>query len=57
MLIGDLIAPETGLENSWKKAYVYGFDKIQDPTNHQFWLVFYNGRFNGWMDNNIIYGG
>ena len=57
MVIGDLIAPETGLENSWKKAYVYGFDKIQDPTNHQFWLVFYNGRFNGWMDNNIIYGG
>ena len=57
VLIGDLIAPETGLESSWKKAYVYGFDKIQDPTNHQFWLVFYNGRFNGWMDNNIIYGG
>ena len=60
MVIGDLIAPETGLENSWKKAYVYGFDKIQDPTNDQFWLVFYNGRFNGqkhylwWLTTMIV---
>ena len=32
------------MENSWKRAYVYGFDKIQDPTSDQHWLVFYNGR-------------
>ena len=34
----------TKVENSWKRAYVYGFDKIQDPTSDQHWLVFYNGR-------------
>ena len=44
VVIGDLIAPETEVESSWKRAYVYGFDKIQDPTSDQNWLVFYNER-------------
>merc|ERR1711971_322597 len=48
VVIGDLIGPETEVENSWKRAYVYGFDKIQDPTSDQHWLVFYNGR-DGWL--------
>ena len=39
-----MIGPETEVESSWKRAYVYGFDKIDDPTSHQHWLVFYNGR-------------
>jgi len=48
VVIGDLIGPETDVENSWKRAYVYGFDKIQDPSSDQHWLVFYNDR-DGWL--------
>ena len=44
VVIGDLIGPETEVESSWKRAYVYGFDKIEDPTSDRHWLVFYNGR-------------
>ena len=47
--IAELIPPVTDIESSWKHAYVYGYDTIQDPTDGSYILVYYNGR-DGWRN-------
>jgi len=47
--IGELIPPVNDNNGSWKHAYVYGYDTLQDPIDESYILVYYNGR-NGWRD-------
>lgn len=45
----ELIAPQSQIENSWKRSYIYGFDAMVDPTAADDFWVFYNAR-NGWKN-------
>ncbi|CAK8989665.1 unnamed protein product [Durusdinium trenchii] len=47
-VISKFICP-TLEENSWKEAFCYGFDTIQNPNDPESILIYYNAR-NGWKD-------
>ena len=44
MAVPELLAPELDDPDSWKHAYVYGYDTLPDPTNSSYVLIYYNGR-------------
>ena len=41
----DFVVPTpTASPSTWKQGYAYGFDTIQDPSDPEYILCFYNGR-------------